>query len=158
VRGSGLAIRRIAVLRDAQGLLLGEVLLEQTPHGVLLRGELTGLPVGPHGLHFHERGRCEPDFDAAGGHYNPGGRAHGLRDPAGPHAGDLPNLHMPPGGRVHFEMLNPRISLRDGQAPLLDDDGTALLIHADEDDHRTDPSGDSGPPIACGVVTNVMKQ
>lgn len=142
-----------AVMADREGRRLGEVIFEQTPAGVLIRGSLMGLPPGEHGIHIHETGRCEPTFDAAGDHYNPTGHAHGFRNPRGPHAGDLTNVHVMPGGRVGFDIGNSRISLASGVAPLFDADGSALIIHETADDYRTDPSGNSGGRIACGVIT-----
>jgi len=154
LNGSGEAQEQAtAIMRNAAGDVLGAIQLQQLADGVALRGELRGLPPGPHGLHFHERGACEPDFSAAGDHYDPHGRKHGLRNPEGPHAGDLPNLMVGADGRATVDLVTPRVTLRGGEAPLLDADGTGLVVHEGEDDQVTDPSGKSGARIACGVVT-----
>ncbi len=148
----------VAAVRNAAGHVLGAITLQQTADGVALRGQLRGLPPGPHGLHFHERGSCTPpDFASAGAHYNPHGRKHGLRNPEGPHAGDLPNLMVDNDGRATVDLVAPNVTLRGGDAPLLDADGTALVVHQDEDDQVTDPSGTSGDRIACGVVTAELR-
>ncbi len=107
--------------------------------------EATGLPAGVHGLHLHAVGRCDaPDFTSAGPHWNPTNREHGSENPAGPHLGDLPNLTVGPDGRGGVTLAVP--------PGLLDGDGAALVIHAEPDDYRTDPSGNSGARIACAVL------
>jgi superoxide dismutase, Cu-Zn family len=137
---------------DRAGRTVGEVTLEEGPEGVLIRGEITGLRPGAHGFHLHAVGRCEPPFETAAAHFNPGGRQHGFLNPAGAHAGDLPNLHADEDGTAQIEALAPKVTLRGTMNALLDDDGTALLVHASADDHRTDPSGQSGDRIACAVI------
>ncbi len=143
-----------AQLHDAKGGRVGQADLEQTPHGVLIALDLTRIASGEHALHIHEKGVCAPDFEAAGGHFNPTGRQHGFQDPRGPHAGDLPNIYVPESGRLTVEVLAPHVSLETG-APntLLDADGSALVIHERPDDYRSDPAGEAGTRIACGVVT-----
>ena len=143
--------RARAELRNAAGASLGQVTLDNTTRGVLLTATLSGLPPGTHGFHFHTVGQCSPTFEAAGGHFNPTDRQHGLRNPAGPHAGDLPNLSIPESGTVRIEMLASEVSLG-GRNNLLDADGSALVVHTFADDHTTDPSGNSGTRIACGVI------
>jgi superoxide dismutase, Cu-Zn family len=132
------------------------VALTEESHGVTVhvRGENL-LPAGPRGIHFHETGRCDgPDFQSAGGHFAPEGRQHGLENPQGPHAGDLPNLPVADNGTVDTTFVTTLVTLRPGQPnSLLDGNGTALVIHAQRDDQRTDPSGDSGDRVACGVVS-----
>jgi superoxide dismutase, Cu-Zn family len=114
--------------------------------------ESTGLPAGTHGTHLHAVGRCDaPQFTTAGGHLNPMNRQHGLRNPAGPHLGDLPNLTVGANGQGRMETIV-RGSLTPGRAPLFDADGTALVVHAGADDMMTDPAGNSGARIACGVL------
>ena len=113
------------------------------------------LPEGTHGIHFHEVGKCEGGataFSTAGGHYNPMGMEHGLQNPKGPHAGDNPNIVIPAGGVGHVSFTTNRVSLTPGPTTLLDSDGSALVIHANADDQMTNPSGNSGGRIACGVV------
>lgn len=147
-------LRATAVMHDAAGRSLGVVNLEQGRAGVRIVGDLTGLPAGVHGVHFHQVGRCDgPEFTSAGGHFNPLARRHGLENPEGPHAGDLPSITAAPDGSARVDMLSPRVTLDDATTTLIDADGTALVIHAGPDDQHTDPSGNSGARIACGVVT-----
>jgi Cu-Zn family superoxide dismutase len=141
-----------AVLRDSTGRQVGSVTLTQTPHGVLLRAELVGVPPGVHALHVHAVGKCEgPSFQSAGGHFNPHRRQHGLLSPEGPHAGDAPNVHVG-AGIVTFEVLFSQVTLSRGDNALLDADGAAVVVHAGADDYATDPAGNAGARIACGVV------
>ena len=142
-----------ATMMGLDGAEHGTVTLEQTPNGVLLTADLTGVPAGVHGFHVHETGACEPPFQSAGGHFNPTDANHGFLDEGGPHAGDMPNIHVPESGDLMIEILNPMISLNEGEEGyLMDEDGSAILIHAGGDDYETDPAGDSGDRIACGVV------
>jgi Cu-Zn family superoxide dismutase len=140
-----------ASLKDASGNEVGKAALTETPSGLLIRLDLTAAPPGEHALHFHAVGKCEPpDFKSAGPHFNPAETKHGIENPAGPHAGDMPNLHVPESGKLTVEMLNPIVSQL---SALLDQDGSALILHADSDDYLTDPAGNAGDRIACGVVT-----
>ena len=142
-----------AVLKDASGREVGAATLTVTPSGVLISLDLTAVPPGEHGFHVHTTGKCEPpDFKSAGPHFNPDQTKHGFMTPEGPHAGDLPNLHVPADGKLQVEVLEPNVTLS-GEAPLLDADGSALVIHAGADDYKTDPAGNSGNRIACGVIT-----
>ena len=142
-----------AVLRDASGKEVGAATFTVTPSGVLISLDLTAVPPGEHGFHVHTTGKCEPpDFKSAGPHFNPDQTKHGFMTPEGPHAGDLPNLHVPADGKLQVEVLEPNVTLS-GEAPLLDADGSALVIHAGADDYKTDPAGNSGNRIACGVIT-----
>ena len=142
-----------AVLKDASGKEVGAATLTVTPSGVLISLDLTAVPPGEHGFHVHTTGKCEPpDFKSAGPHFNPDQTKHGFMTPEGPHAGDLPNLHVPADGKLQVEVLEPNVTLS-GEAPLLDADGSALVIHAGADDYKTDPAGNSGNRIACGVIT-----
>jgi superoxide dismutase, Cu-Zn family len=142
-----------ATLEDARGQTVGQVTLRETPAGVLIRAELTGIPAGTHGFHFHETGTCDaPSFESAGGHFNPDGKTHGFLAEGGPHAGDMPNVHVPEQGRLSLEILNSRMTLAPGSTSLLGGDGTAVVIHSDADDYQTDPAGEAGDRIACGVI------
>ena len=141
---------------NSSGFEIGTVTIEDEDDGVELELDLTSIPEGPHAIHFHEVGRCDgPDFTSAGGHYNPSGVNHGFEasDP-NPHAGDMRNFDAPQSGVVKTEIDNERVSLsaRAGFAPLMDSDGTALIIHAGADDYESQPSGDAGGRIACAVI------
>lgn len=139
-----------AVLKDPEGKEVGKVTLTGVPTGILLDVDLTGFPPGDHAFHIHGTGKCEPpDFKSAGAHFNPEEDEHGLKNPAGPHAGDMPNIHVPETGTLHVEVLNQMASL-DG---LFGGEGTAIVVHQMPDDYETDPAGDAGPRIACGVIT-----
>jgi Cu-Zn family superoxide dismutase len=142
-----------AEMKDAQGRSLGTLTLAQTPLGVLITGELTGLPEGAHGLHVHDVGRCDPPFTSAGGHFNPTQRQHGFRNRAGFHAGDLPSFSSPASGSTRVDHFTREVTLGTGPTSLLDPDGSSLVVHASIDDYATDPAGNSGARIACGVIT-----
>jgi Cu-Zn family superoxide dismutase len=143
-----------AGLKDASGKDVGQVELIQTPHGVLLKLSVKGLPPGDHAFHIHAVGKCEPPFTSAGGHFNPAGHKHGMEAADGPHAGDMPNLHIPATGELTVDVANPMISLVKGQPDsVFDADGSAIIIHAGADDYKTDPTGNAGDRIACGVIT-----
>lgn len=139
-------------MRDAQGANLGDVTLTQTANGILIVGQLSGLSEGTHAMHVHTIGQCTPSFDAAGGHFNPGGRQHGFRNAQGQHAGDLPNVTVPANGIVRIELFTTAFTLGRGATSLFDTDGSSLMLHANSDDYQTDPSGASGARIACGVI------
>lgn len=141
-------------LKDTDGKTTGTAELSETKEGVKVHVEAEGLSPGKHGIHFHETGVCEmPDFKSAGGHFNPDGKEHGLEMSGGPHAGDLPNLEVGEDGTVDDEFTTKLVTLEDDKKnSLLQDGGTALVIHAGEDDGESQPSGDSGDRVACGVI------
>lgn len=137
-----------AALIRSDGVRAGGARLIPAGAAMILRVDAQGLPPGVHGMHIHATGRCDPpDFSSAQGHWNPSGRAHGSANPAGPHAGDLPNLLVGAAGTGVAEFRLPPSA-----GPLFDHDGAAVVIHAAADDLRTDPSGNSGARIACGVL------
>ena len=142
-----------ATFVNAQGQPAGTATLTSTGDGVFVSAQLRSLPEGTHGMHVHQVGRCEPPFESAGDHFNPANRQHGFLNPAGQHAGDLPNITVRSDGTAAADHHASDLTLSDGGNALLDGDGAALVIHAGVDDYRTDPSGNSGPRIACGVVT-----
>jgi Cu-Zn family superoxide dismutase len=142
-----------APLKDAQGKEVGSANLTQTPHGVLINVAVKGLPPGEHAFHVHAVGKCEPPFTSAGGHFNPAGKKHGMLAAEGFHAGDMPNLHVPQSGDLTVEVVNADITLEKGKPnSVFDADGSAIVIHAKSDDYKTDPAGDAGGRIACGVI------
>lgn len=142
-----------AEMKDRDGRPVGTITLSATASGVLLTGDLSQLPPGPHGFHIHEIGTCEPPFSSAGGHWNPGGKKHGFHEAAGPHAGDLPNLYVSADGKATVDSFVSGLSLTGTANSVLDANGAALVIHAKADDYKTDPAGDSGDRIVCGVIS-----
>lgn len=142
-----------ASLKDTTGKDVGQVQLVQTPHGVLLRMSLKNMQAGERAFHIHSVGKCEPPFTSAGDHFNPTHRKHGMSAADGVHAGDMPNLHIPASGELVIEIANPAISLAKGQpGAVFDADGSSIVIHAGSDDYKTDPAGNAGDRIACGVI------
>ncbi|MBI2204897.1 MAG: superoxide dismutase family protein [Candidatus Rokubacteria bacterium] len=142
-----------AELRNAQGQPVGNATLSEVGGGVRVIVEARRLPPGVKGVHIHAVGKCDPpEFTTAGGHFNPTNKKHGLESPDGPHAGDLPNITIAADGNGRLESMNERITLGSGGNSLLDADGSAVVIHAAPDDFKTDPTGNSGGRIACGVV------
>ena len=138
---------------DTRGVGIGAVILTAGGEGVVLRGALIGLPPGEHGFHIHESESCEsPGFESAGDHLGAGDAPHGFDAPGGPHAGDLRNLLVAEDSTATVDQVVGGVSLSDGGVELLDDDGAAIVIHADPDDYTTQPSGASGDRIACGVI------
>jgi superoxide dismutase, Cu-Zn family len=141
-----------ATLMRNDGMPRGTVQIVTSGSRVTLMASATGLQPGPHGIHLHSTGSCAlPDFASAGGHLNPLSSAHGAGNPSGKHLGDLPNLTVQSGGSgaLTADLEGSPDQIR---AWLFDNDGTAVVVHADPDDYRTDPSGNSGARIACGVL------
>ena len=142
-----------AALADSQGRAVGQALLQQTPHGVLFKLELKNATPGIHGLHMHDVGRCDPPtFESAGGHFNPARREHGFFNSNGPHAGDLPNIAVPNSTEHALEFFLTDLTIEPGPHSLMDGNGTAVVIHARPDDYSSDPAGESGDRLACGVL------
>ena len=141
-------------LVNASGQSIGSVRAWQTAGGVSFHIEASGLTHGFHGVHVHAVGRCDPpDFASAGAHWNPAEKKHGINNPAGPHAGDMPNVEVAANGVLSATLTLAGASM----ASLLDADGAALVIHAAADDYVTDPSGNSGARIACAVIQPVAE-
>jgi len=142
-----------AEVRNGGGQVVATATFTQVGGAVRVLVEATGLPPGPKGVHIHSVGKCDPpDFTTAGSHFNPGGKEHGALNPKGPHAGDLPNITIGPDGRGRMESTTEQVTLLSAPNSLFDADGSALVIHASPDDFKTDPTGNSGARIACGVI------
>jgi superoxide dismutase, Cu-Zn family len=142
-----------ADLRDKNGAIVGTADFRETEGLVHIMLRVRDLPPGLHAVHIHAIGKCEePQFTSAGGHFNPGQKKHGLRNSQGPHAGDLPNLYVAKNGAGRFEMLSDKVTLSSGINTVFDPDGSAIVIHAAGDDDTSDPAGNSGDRIACGVL------
>jgi Cu-Zn family superoxide dismutase len=141
-------------IKDAQGKGVGDIIIFPAGSGVGLKLKLHDLPPGEHGVHFHQNPKCDaPDFKSAGPHFNPEGKKHGLESPDGHHAGDMLNFTVDANGKADASLEDKDVTLSDGSHSLFSNGGTAIVIHAKADDYKTDPSGNSGDRIACGVVT-----
>jgi Cu-Zn family superoxide dismutase len=142
-----------ADLKDATGMDVGTTTFTQVGNNVRVVLAVRGLPPGVKGVHLHAVGKCEaPQFASAGAHFNPNGKEHGSLNPQGAHAGDLPNITITADGTGRLETTTDGITLGTGPTSLFDADGSAIVVHAAPDDFKTDPTGNSGARIACGIV------
>lgn len=142
-----------AELRNAQGEKVGRATLTEVKGGVRIALEVSNLPPGVHAFHIHAAGKCEPpEFKSAGAHFNPYGKKHGAKNPEGKHAGDLPNLTVGADGKGRAKVVEKLVTLGSGKGSLFQPGGTSLVIHADPDDEMTDPAGNAGARIVCGVI------
>jgi Cu-Zn family superoxide dismutase len=140
-----------AELKNANGQVVGKVRAAAISNGVRLTGQVMDLPAGEHGIHIHMTGKCDPpEFTSAGGHFNPSGHKHGMAGKGG-HEGDLGNLTVGSNGKAKIDIRVMGVSLAEGGTSLFKEGGTALVIHANPDDLKTDPAGNAGARIACGV-------
>lgn len=142
-----------AEILDAQGRVSGTAHLSQHKDGIHVDVKAVGLPAGVHAVHIHTVGACTaPDFTSAGGHWNPGHKQHGAENPAGAHMGDMPNMTIGGDGAGKLSAVIKGAALSGGDMPLFDADGAAVVIHAAADDYKTDPTGNAGARLGCGVL------
>ena len=141
-------------IKDAKGNNVGMAMISPARGGgVSFELTLKGLPPGEHGIHLHSVAKCEPPYKSAGTHFNPTNKKHGLKNPDGPHAGDLPNFTVAANGTAQTTITNKNVTMGAEPNSIFAGGGTALIIHEKADDLKTDPSGNAGNPIACGAIT-----
>ena len=144
----------VAEFKNAEGQSVGTATLSEAAHGVKIKLDIKGIPAGEHSMHIHQVAKCEaPDFKSAGPHFNPDSKKHGLLSPEGHHAGDMQNFTVSAKGTAKTTLVDKDVTLADDSHSLFSNGGTAIMIHAKADDMKTDPAGNAGDRIACGVIT-----
>jgi len=141
----------IVPMETSKGEDAGFISIEQGRNGLVFRVRMENIPTGWHGFHIHEVGKCEGNFASSKDHFNPKGVPHGLTKGHERHAGDLPNIHADDNGRILADIFTESVQLSEGDASLIDEDGSSIIVHADPDTY--DEKADAGPRIACGVIS-----
>jgi superoxide dismutase, Cu-Zn family len=148
------ASQATAELKDKDGKAVGMATFRESSGGLTVNVNVKGLTPGLHAVHVHAVGKCDaPAFASAGGHFNPTQKKHGHKSPEGAHGGDLPNMLVARDGTGRFEVFTDGMTLKSGATSVLDKDGSALVVHAGVDDYATDPAGNAGDRVACGIIT-----